>query len=179
VPSHIARERPHVVSRRRAPAVLAVAALAAALAACGSSSTPTTTTTTLPSVSASTAAIKHAYSVLFDLSDTSVAPKLAVVQDGSSIRSAMTSTLKTGLAKEAGGASTTATSIETGAPCRTEGLSSPCAKVVFNIDAPNGHPLLSHDIGFAVYQKGKWLVAKNTICTLLELAGGGSALSGC
>jgi hypothetical protein len=153
--------------------------IALALAACSSSSVPPTTTTTLPSPAASTAAIKQAYTILFDLSNSAVSPKLAVVQDGSVLRSAMTSTLKTGLAKEAGGATTTSVVIEHGAACSDETLPSPCAKVTYNIVSPTGQVLLSHSIGLAVYKDGKWLVAKQTICTLLELANGGSALPGC
>ena len=168
----------------RAAAVLTVALVGVALAACNSSSAPpatttTVTTTTLPSVMSSTAAIKHAYSVLFDLSNPAVAPKLAVVEDGSTIKSAMTSTLKTGLAKQAGGATTTNISIEHGSACRDETISSPCAKVTFNIDSPQGKVLLSHDIGFAVYKGSRWLVSKTTICTLLELADGGASLKEC
>jgi hypothetical protein len=163
--------------------ICATALVALALAACGSSSAPptttTTTTTTLPSIAQSTAAIEQAYTVLFDLSNPAVAPKLAVVEDGSALRSAMTTTLKTGLAKEAGGASTTSVSIERGAACSDETLSSPCAKVTYDIISPKGQVLLSHSIGLAVYKGGKWLVAKETICTLLELASGGSSLPGC
>jgi len=144
---------------------------------------PTTTagptTTTLPSLTASTAAIKQAYKILFDLSDPAVSPKLQVVQDGAALRSAMTKTLKTGLAKEAGGATTTNVAIEQGSACRNELVSTPCAKVTYDVLSPTGKALLSHSIGLAVYSHGKWLVAKETICTLLELANGGSALPGC
>lgn len=165
-----------------AAGLLAATLIGAALSACSSSSTPpttTTTTTTLPSVAASTTAIKHAYAVLFDLSDPAVAPKLAVVQDGSAIKSAMTSALKTGLAKEATGATTSKVLIEHGASCTNEILSSPCAKVTFDILGPQGKALLSNDTGFAVYKDRNWFVAKNTICALLDLSDGGASLPGC
>lgn len=164
-----------------AAGLLAGALIGAVLSACSSSSTPptTTTTTTLPSVAASTTAIKHAYGVLFDLSDPAVGPKLAVVEDGSTIKSAMTSALKTALAKEATGATTSKVQIEQGASCRNETLSSPCAKVTFDILGPQGKALLSNDTGFAIYKGKDWFVAKNTICALLDLSDGGAALPGC
>ena len=99
--------------------------------------TTTTTTTTLPSPAASTAAIKHAYAVLFDLADPAVAPKLAVVQDGSALKSAMKTALKSGLAKEAAGATTQqGRRSSTGAACKNELLPSPCAKVTYDILSP-------------------------------------------
>ena len=71
-----------------------------ALAACSSASAPTTTTTTVPSLASSAAAIKKSFEVLFDLADPALAPKLAVVQDGSSLQSAMKKALQSSLAKK-------------------------------------------------------------------------------
>ena len=154
------------------------------LAACGSSSTPTTTTTpavttTLPPTATSTAEIKSAYAVLFDLADPAVEPKLAVVQDGSALRAAFTAELKTALAKSAAGATVSKVKIEQGASCKNQFLPSPCANVTYSIFGPTHAVLLPDSGGLAVYQGGHWLVAKVTICTLLELAGGGAVPPGC
>ena len=164
------------------------------LAACSSSSTTTTTTTaapgttsttaapvttTLPPTAASIAQIKMAYSVLFDLANPAIAPKLAVVQDGSTLRAAFTTALKSPLAKSAAGASVSKVTILHGAGCRTEFLPSPCAKVTYSILSPDGKALLPNAAGLAVYLNAKWLVAKVTICTLLELENAGTAPPGC
>jgi hypothetical protein len=160
---------------QRAIAICAALTIALGLAACGSSSTPppTTTTTTLPSVAASTAAIKHAYSVLFDLANAAVAPKLVVIQDGSTLRAVMTSMLRTSLAKQAAGATVSKVTIEHGAACKNEILPSPCATVTYSIFSPTHSVLLPASGGLAVYQHAKWLVAKVTICGLISLGSPG------
>lgn len=148
----------------------ATAAIALGLAAC--SSTTTTTTTTLPSPAASTAAIEHAYAVLFDLANPTVKPKLAVIQDGSTLEAAMTSTLKSTLAKEAAGATVSKVTIERGTACKDHDVPSPCAAVTYDIFSPQHSALLPASGGLAVYQHARWLVAKVTICGLLGLADG-------
>ena len=152
--------------------------LALTLAACGTSAAPTTTTT-LPSLSASTAAIKHAYAVLFDLADPAVPPKLAVVQDGAVLQSAMKTALKSALAKSAAGASVQSIAVEHGSACKNEFLPSPCAEVVYDILSPAKAVVLHGATGWALYQHGRWLVGKTTICTLLELADSGAVPPGC
>jgi len=163
--------------------------LALALTACSSSSTPATTssttsttvptTTTLPSLATSVAAIRHAYSVLFDLASPKVAPKLAVVQDGSALEAAFAAALKSPLAQSAGGAKVAKVTIEQGASCKNELLPSPCAKVTYSILSPNGSVLLPNTAGLAIYQHTRWLVAKVTICALLELENSGTVPPGC
>jgi hypothetical protein len=153
--------------------------VALGLAACGSSGAPTTTTTTLPSLSASTAAIKQAYTVLFDLADPALAPKLAVVQGGSTLESAMKTALKSALAKSAGGASLSKITIEHGADCKNELLPSPCAKVVYDVLSPTKTVVLRNAGGLALYEHGHWLVGKITICALLELENSGAVPPGC
>jgi hypothetical protein len=152
--------------------------VALGLGACGSSSTPSTTTT-LPSLAASTAAIKHAYTVLFDLADPALSPKLAVVQDGSTLESAMKTALKSALAKSAAGASVSEVTIEHGTACKNELLPSPCASVTYDIFSPTKAVVLPKAGGLAVYQHGRWLVGKTTICTLLELASSKAVPPGC
>ncbi len=149
------------------------------LAACSSSGKPAATTTTLPSPAASAAAIKHAYEVLFDLADPSLSPKLAVVQDGATLESAMKTALKSALAKSAAGATLSKVTIEHGTACKNELLPSPCATVSYDILSPAKTAVLANAAGVAVYQHGRWLVGKTTICTLLELENSGAVPPGC
>lgn len=161
------------------------------LAACGSSGnggTPTgtsgsttssTATSTVPGRAQSVTDIKHAYSVLFNLSNPAVSPKLAAVQDGASLRAAMTTELKSPLAKLAKGAEVKSVSLLGASACQAETLPAPCAKVVYDIlSAHSGKPLVRNAAGFAVYQAPTWKVAKATICTLISLGSGGTP-SGC
>ena len=74
--------------------------------------------TTLPSLSSSKAAIDRVYTVLFDLANPALAPKIAVIQNGSALRSAMRAALKSALAKLATGASVSAVTVEHGSACK-------------------------------------------------------------
>jgi hypothetical protein len=172
-----------------APVAL-VALVAIGAAACGSTpsgkspstSTSTSTSTTTvaqPSKDASQADIKGDFSTLFDLSNPAVTPKLAVIQDGSSIRLALTKELTSSLAKQAKGAIVSSIKIETGSSCRAESLASPCALVTYSIVSPSGAKLLPNAEGYAVYLPPKWYVSKDTICTLLTFANGNKTPAGC
>ncbi len=152
--------------------------VAVTLAACSSTAKPAPTTT-LPSPAVSTAAIKHAYSVLFDLANPALSPKIAVIQDGSVLESAMKTALKSALAKSAAGATLSKVTIEHGTACKNEFLPSPCATVSYDILSPTKTAVLSNAAGVAVYQHGHWLVGKITICTLLELENSGTVPPGC
>lgn len=149
--------------------------LLAALAACGSSGSTSTSSTgsTQPvSGAGAVAAVTAAYSTLFNLADPAVEPKVAVVQDGESLRSTLTSELRSPLAKQATGATVTAVAVQPAATCAQQALPSPCAIVDYNILSKTGKPLFpTASKGYAVYSGGKWLVAKETICGLLSLAG--------
>jgi len=127
----------------------------------------------------SMADIRHAYTTLFDLANPAVPPKLAVVQDGSSLQAAFTKAIHSALAKEAAGASVSSITIEQGADCTKAFLPSPCASVVYDVLGPNKVPVLTGSKGGAVYVGAQWLVAKSTICTLLTLDNGGIAPTGC
>lgn len=116
---------------------------------------------------------------LFDLASPAIAPKLAAVQDGSSLRSAFAAALKSPLAKEAGGAHVLSVAIEGKATCSSKSLPSPCALVTYNVLSPSGSALLTNQKGFAVESGGHWLVSKMTICTLLTLDNGGTTPAGC
>jgi hypothetical protein len=155
------------------------------LAGCGGGSTTATSSSTttapvhLPSIGASTAQIKHAYSTLFDLSDPAVTPKLGVVQDGTMLKAAFTAAIHSALAKEAGGATVLSVKVEQGSACTNDVLPSPCATVVYDILSPAKKVVLSGSTGSAVYEKSQWLVAKVTICSLLTLDNGGKTPTGC
>jgi hypothetical protein len=162
---------------------MGLAACSSSPAATSTSTSSTTSTTTvpvhLPSPSASRAQITEAYSVLFDLSDPAVTPKLAVVQDGPSLKAAFTAAIHSALAAEAGGARVLSVKIEQGAACTNDVLPSPCAAVVYDILSPSKSVLLSGSTGSAVYENSHWLVAKVTICALLTLDNGGKTPAGC
>jgi hypothetical protein len=155
------------------------------LAACGggaattTSSTATSTSAPLPSAAVSKTDIGVSYTTLFDLSNPAVAPKLAVVQDGSSLKAAFTAAIKSKLAKEAAGATVLSVQVEQGMACTNEVLPSPCAVVVYNIFSPSKKVLLAGSKGSAVYESGHWLVAKTTICSLLTLDNGNKTPAGC
>jgi hypothetical protein len=151
--------------------------VAVTFAACSSTAKPTTTT--LPSPAASKAAIRHAYTVLFDLANPALSPKIAVIQDGSVLESAMKTALKSALAKSAAGATVSEITIEHGTACKNAFLPSPCATVSYDILSPTKTAVLSGAAGVAVYQHGRWLVGKTTICTLLELENSGTVPPGC
>lgn len=160
-------------------ALLAALAVGLVVAACSSNSTPTTTTTTMPSQSASRAAIKQSFGVLFDLANPALAPKIAVIQDGSALKVTMRAALASPLAKEAVGATISKVQIESSSACSDGGVPSPCAKVTYDILGPGGTALLANSQGYAVYSRSHWLVAKETICSLLYFENGDKVAPGC
>lgn len=115
------------------------------------------------------ALITSSYKTLFNLADKSVAPKLAVVQDGASISKAMNQALASPVSSSAGGARIDKAAVLSSAACRSLSLSAPCAKVTYDIMGTSGGALLSSQTGYAVYLSGTWLVAKTTICKLFDL----------
>jgi hypothetical protein len=141
------------------------------LAACGSGGGGSTATTQPTSGAGATNAIRQSYETLFDLANPSIAPKVASVQNGAALRSAIATELSTSLAKLAGGATVSQVTVATATKCGTEGLASPCASVEYQILSTKGKPLLpSSSLGWAVYSSGRWVVAQETICGLLSLA---------
>jgi hypothetical protein len=122
-----------------------------------------------PTTKNASAAIQRAYGVLFNLSDTSVGTKLAVIEGGSSLQQAMSQALSSSLAASAGGAKVRNVKLLKASACTQAGLVAPCAKVVYDIKAVKGPALLSGAVGYAVYSGGRWLVAKTTVCNLFSL----------
>jgi len=123
-----------------------------------------------PSPAVSRNEISSSYATLFDLSNPHISPKVAVVQDGSSLRSTFANAVKLPLAKAASGATITKVNFLGKEGCSEGGIPYPCAKVTYDIMGTNGKPVLTGSTGYAVFEHGKWLVAKTTICGLLSLA---------
>jgi len=155
--------------RRRLAGGAAVAALIMGAAACGSS-TPSTTTVTYNKHTFKTQ-IGNAFSTVFDLGNPAITPKLAVIQDGQSVKGTFQVALSSSLASSSAGTSLNSATVLSSTQCKklTTPLPSPCAKVNYNINGPSGSPVLPNTTGYAVFINGKWLVSKSTICDLLGL----------
>lgn len=139
-----------------------VLAASTVLGACGGgSSAPSFDRAAAP------AQIQHAYGVLFNFADPSVSAKVAVIENGASLRSALHDALSTPLAGLAKGAKVTKTTLLDAATCKEAGVRTPCAKVRYDLLGAKGSVLFSGSSGYAVYEK-RWLVAHSTICGLLE-----------
>jgi hypothetical protein len=116
------------------------------------------------------AAVSHAFTTLFNFRDHSVDAKTAVVQDGDTLHTAIAEALSSSLAKQATGARVSAVRLLSKSSCTQAALRSPCAKVTYDLLGPSGKPLFTTpSLGYAVDVDGRWLVAKSTICGLLEL----------
>ncbi len=133
------------------------------------STTTTTTTTTTVGASTPSGEITQAYQTLFDFADPSIADKVAVVQNGASIETALSQALSSSLASSATGANVDSISFPDTAGCTQVNLPSPCAQVTFDILGPGGTAILPNNQGYAVSVNGSWLVATNTVCALLGL----------
>ena len=147
-------------------------ALVLLLAACGAST---------PKIDAASAraGIDHAYRTLFDFTSKDVAPKVAVIEHGASLRGALTQALDSPLASAAAGARVDSVTLLGDSVCSRVPLGTPCAKVVYDLLGPSGAALFpSASTGYAVLAGGKWLVAKTTICSLLGLFYSASGRSG-
>lgn len=130
------------------------------------------------------AEIEHAYSTLFNFANHNVSTKTAVIQNGSALRAALKQALSSSLAKKATGAEVITVKVLSAEQCQEAALVSPCAMVTYNLLGPMHVPLFSTpSSGYAVYVNGRWLVAKATICGLLELfysaSGHAGVPSGC
>lgn len=112
------------------------------------------------------AAIQRAYGVLFDFSNPSIAAKVAVIEDGASLRTALRQALSSPLAAMATGAKVTKTTLLRASACKDAAVKAPCARVHYNILGSKGSVLLRGASGYAVHDH-RWLVAHNTICGLL------------
>ena len=145
--------------------------VAVALTAAACSSGNNTASTTAPTFNPATeqSDISTSFTTLFNLADKNVDSKVAVIQNGSQIRSAMQDALNSPLSNSSAGAKIDSVTALSSAGCSQQRLPSPCAKVVYDILGTNGSAILPNSQGYAVYVNGKWQVAKVTICGLLTL----------
>jgi hypothetical protein len=152
-------------TRRRAPGAVVLTlmvALALTAAACGSS------TPTINKAQAKTD-ISNAYNSLFHFKSGTLASKEAVIQNGSSLKGAMSQALASSEASAADGATVDTVTFLDSAGCSKQSLPNPCAKIKYDILGTGGTAILPGNTGYSVLSNGKWLVAKTTICTLLGL----------
>ncbi len=114
--------------------------------------------------------IGRAYATLFDFADHDVKTKMAVIQDGTVLHSAITEALSSPLAAKAAGAKVMAVKLLPKTRCDEAVLPSPCARVTYDLLGPSGRPLfITPSTGYAVEVRDRWLVATSTICGLLGL----------
>lgn len=154
--------------RRRGGAAVLTVLVGVAMAATACSSSSTSSSTTIDT-KAAPGLIATAYQTLFNFSDKTVPSKVAVIQNGSTIESSLQEALASPLSSTATGAKIDSTQVLTGSACTNAKVTSPCAKVKYDLLGAGGSPVLGGQTGYAVYENGEWLVAKVTICGLLEL----------
>jgi hypothetical protein len=137
----------------------------------GTSSAPTTTTSSSPAAvagngvsdpTAATAAIKAVYPAFFS---AKVPKAKTLLEDGENLSAAFKA------AKKLAGTTKETVKVDT---VKITGPTT--ANVTFDL-LGNGKPLLKGSDGMAVEVNGKWLVAKQTFCTLVLL--GGAKVPGC
>ena len=153
-----------------------LAALAVGAAACSSGGNSATTVTYNPATVQSD--VSTAYNTLFNLANKDVNAKIAVIQGGSSLKSAMQTALNSSLSSSSAGATVHSVQVVSPSVCSSKKVPSPCAVVNYDINGTNGSAILPNNTGYASFQDGKWLVAKATICVLLGLFRQTEGLSG-
>jgi hypothetical protein len=153
----------------RIASVVAIAAIALGATACSSSPKAATTTTVAINPATAKADISTSYDTLFNLSNPAVGGKIAVIQNGASIKPALQQALSSSEASAAKGSKIDSVTILTAKQCTKASLPSQCAHVVYDILGAGNSAILPMNNGYAVFTDGKWLVAKATICTLLGL----------
>lgn len=151
-------------------------AVALLLGACSSGSSA-------PNAAQAPGQISSVYQTVFSFTSKSVPPKLAVIQDGSSVKSSFTTAIDSALASNTSGAKVLTTTLLSSSACSSAKVPSPCAKVSYELLTPSGSVELAPPSGYAIYTSGKWYVAKVTVCYLLSLfyaaSGGTGSPAGC
>ncbi len=140
---------------------LALILLILVASACGSS-TPIDTATA-PGL------ISKSYNTFFNMANGKVDAKVAVVQDGPALATAVSTAVHTPLALSAVGAVVSDVRQLPTSSCISEMVPSPCAKLSYQIvTGASGGPT-SPPTGYATFGGGKWMVAKTTACPILAL----------
>jgi hypothetical protein len=125
-----------------------------------------------------TTAVGQSFNTLFDFADGSVTDKLAVVEDGDTLRQAMTEAVSTPFVKAATGIKVDTSTVLATPTCAKETLPAPCALITYDVVGAGGAVILPNSQGYAVSIKGQWRVAKTTVCSLFELFYQASAKTG-
>jgi hypothetical protein len=144
-----------VLAKRQALLVILAVVVAGSLAACGGSSPKTVSTTTSPAVEK--AQIKSAYEKFFS-SKTSLADRVALLENGTKFKSLIESFASNPLATNT---SATVSSVT------LEGANT--AKVVYTVHISGA--ALGKQTGSAVRQNGQWKVGSQSLCKLIALGG--------
>jgi hypothetical protein len=113
-------------------------------------------------------AVTQAFQTLFDSSST-VAERVAVIENGSSLQTALADATNSSLAANSTGVRIDDVTFPDDSGCTSAGVDSPCAKVLYDILGAGGTTLLPNALGYAVSVNGTWLVSTATACSLLEL----------
>ena len=154
-----------------------MAGLSLGAAACSSSPKVAATTTTVKATTTTVAIdpataqadISTVYNTLFNLANPALAGKVAVIQDGAGISTALQQALSSSEASASQGSKIDSINVLTAAQCAKQSLPPQCAHVMYDILGTGGTAILPGNNGYAVFVNGQWLVAKATICQLLGL----------
>jgi len=165
----------HLVARRILLAPVLSLALAAAVVACSSSSSSSTSppsssspatspASSAPATGNATAQITANWEKFFS-SGTPTSQRVALLENGSSFATAISS-----LSHLVSGLGATVTAVTVNSPTS--------ATVTYNLTA-GGSSLLSGQTGKAVYENGVWKVGDASLCALLKLAPGATLPAAC
>jgi hypothetical protein len=144
----------------RTRSFVAVIAMGLVLAACGGGG---------QSAADAQKEISANWTTFFNGANTDIAGKTKLLQSASTLQAAIAAAAANPTEKAAT-ANVKSVELLKANSCTSIGLTSPCAKVTYDI-LVNGSPLLPGATGNAVRQNGKWVVSKGTFCSLLSLAG--------
>jgi hypothetical protein len=124
------------------------------------------------SQAAATKQVTAAFTTLFNAKATKSARE-AELQNASGYNAAFTKLFSSSIAKSnPTAAQVTKVTYPSGAACKAAVKVSKCAKVTYNLSSANtGSSLLSAVTGYAVANKGHWLVSDTTFCSLAKLGG--------
>ncbi len=121
---------------------------------------------------AATKQVTAAFTTLFNAKATKAARE-AELQNASSYNTPFTKLFSSTIAKSnPTAAQVTKVTFPSAAACKSAVKLSKCAKVTYNLNSANtGASLLSAVTGYAVANKGHWLVSDTTFCSLAKLGG--------
>ena len=143
----------------RSRSFAAVIVMGLALAACGSGG---------QSAADAQEEISSNWTTFFNGANPDTAGRVKLLQDGANLQAAIAAAQANPTSK-AVSASVKKVDVLKGSDCQAASLSSPCAKVTYDIVA-NGSALISGSTGYAVRVNSKWVVSKTSFCSLLKLA---------